>query len=298
MTPPVASPKAAPAAKADAPAFLGVEAVRASAEDHVRIPSLIAGAGLRVRFVAPDSPATPVLRAGDVLTHLDEQILCNPEQLRVLIRARKPGENVRLKLRRGDADIEAVTALGAAPARTATRADAGLPFLTQPGDAFGQGFPPALFEQLPDDARAHFEELERRLGEVRSNLDGRIKNVRARAIVTEKDIRSRIAEQLGAKTVWLRDDAGSVCLKTCDGCRRLTVKSAEGATLFDGEVDTPAQREALPDSVKKRLKTIEQLAGNGALETSPAPAKQPVAPNAKAPRDDDGGVQKKMRHRA
>ncbi|MDR1818396.1 MAG: PDZ domain-containing protein [Puniceicoccales bacterium] len=312
---PAAGANAAAPVAANARAFLGVEAVRATpAERHRhRLPE---GVGLRVRFVAPGSPAADVLRGGDILHLLDDQILCNPEQLRVLVRNHKPGERVQLKLRRANADVTADIALGTAPRDTAgARPDALRLHLGGTGgtgtgghdaagnerdflDIFegGLGDIGALLDRLPDAAagtateippaiRERIEQLDRQMSKLGEKLDAQSEQVRAKADAARKKIRERLAKKFGANTLWLRDGDGSVCLKTCDNCRCLTVTDAAGKTIFDGPVETPEQRAALSETVRKRLRTIEQLsaagtATTGADATSTAPTGNTGAPNA------------------
>lgn len=54
--------------------------------------------GLVVLHVDPRSPAHGVLRAHDVLTHLEDQVLINPPQFSALVRQRAEGAEVTLTL--------------------------------------------------------------------------------------------------------------------------------------------------------------------------------------------------------
>jgi hypothetical protein len=117
---------------AEKAAFLGVESAPVDALERVRL-KLAAGTGLRVRFVAPDSPAADHLRPGDILVRLNEQILCNPGQLRTLIRTLAPGDVVRLGIRRDDVPLTIQVRLGEVPA--------GLRVF--PGNAVVEAAPPA-----------------------------------------------------------------------------------------------------------------------------------------------------------
>ncbi|MDR2845002.1 MAG: PDZ domain-containing protein [Puniceicoccales bacterium] len=98
--PPVAAQsKIAPDAPLHEVAFLGIQTAQADASTR-QLLALTDGTGLRVQFVAAQSPAHAKLQTGDVLVRLDEQILCNHEQLRALIRAKKPGDTITLTLLR------------------------------------------------------------------------------------------------------------------------------------------------------------------------------------------------------
>ena len=55
------------------------------------------GIGVVVSFVAKGSPAEKAgLKANDVLTQMDDQLIVNAEQLQALIKGKKPGDAVSL----------------------------------------------------------------------------------------------------------------------------------------------------------------------------------------------------------
>lgn len=87
---------------AEKAAFLGVSAVPLdpAIAVHVGLPE---GVGLLVRAVAPEGSARDVIEPQDILHKLDEQILVSPDQLAILVRSRKPGDEVKISLiRRGE----------------------------------------------------------------------------------------------------------------------------------------------------------------------------------------------------
>ena len=93
---------------------------------HLKLPT---GSGLVVDWVAPASPAEAAgLKLYDVVTQIDDQRLVNPEQLRTLVRLRKPGDpatftvirqgqptTVTLKLTQTEVDEFAATTAGIPP---------------------------------------------------------------------------------------------------------------------------------------------------------------------------------------
>lgn len=161
--------------------YLGLSAVPLGIERAADL-KIAEGAGLVVVEVAPDSPAAKAgVQKGDVLHHLDDQLLVNPGQLKVLIRARKAGDKVALVgTRKGDA-LKLTATLGGTKAPRITPGGEEPRFRIQPfpgghGQAGGgegaeaqilplgpDGFGP-LPEGLPDGIR---EELQRMLGEAR-----------------------------------------------------------------------------------------------------------------------------------
>ncbi|MFB3892566.1 MAG: S1C family serine protease [Phycisphaerae bacterium] len=107
-----AEPKAPPAVapKPDMVAYLGVSTVPVGPElDHqVGLPR---GVGLMVEGVMPDSPAAKagILRY-DVLWKLDDQVLIDMHQFRVLVWTHKPGDRVKLTyFRNGKSEVADAT---------------------------------------------------------------------------------------------------------------------------------------------------------------------------------------------
>lgn len=86
---------------------LGASSPEAVVRKQLKLP---AGTGLVVDTVVPDSPAGKAgLQKYDVLTKLDDQLLVNVQQLSVLVRAHKPGDDVKLTLVR-EGQLTTVTA--------------------------------------------------------------------------------------------------------------------------------------------------------------------------------------------
>jgi hypothetical protein len=76
--------------------YLGVSASPAPTVIRKQL-ALPEGMGLVVDIVVPNSPAAEAgLREFDVMQKLDDQLLVNPEQLAVLVRSHKPGEEIKL----------------------------------------------------------------------------------------------------------------------------------------------------------------------------------------------------------
>jgi hypothetical protein len=78
---------------------VGVSAAPTVLREQLGLPQ---GTGLVVDHVDPSSPAAAAgLKKNDVLQRLDDQILIEPRQLSVLLRMRKPGDEVKLQIIRG-----------------------------------------------------------------------------------------------------------------------------------------------------------------------------------------------------
>ncbi len=83
--------------------YIGIAPGAVSEEVRAQLP-LKPGEGITVNHVAEDSPAGKAgIQEHDILLRLDDQILVDPEQLRTLVKMRKPGDEVKLSiLRKGE----------------------------------------------------------------------------------------------------------------------------------------------------------------------------------------------------
>lgn len=88
------------AAERERVSFLGAAVAPAPAVVAAQL-GLPRESGLVVFQVDPRSPAHGVVRPHDVLTHLEDQLLINPQQFAALIRQRAEGAEVTLTLLRG-----------------------------------------------------------------------------------------------------------------------------------------------------------------------------------------------------
>ncbi len=80
--------------------FLGTATIQATSQQRSEA-GLADGVGLAVQYVIEDSPAHQAgLEIGDVLHMLNDQILVNDPQFRVLLRNMRPGDDIQLTLRR------------------------------------------------------------------------------------------------------------------------------------------------------------------------------------------------------
>ena len=97
-----------------------VVALRALGYDVVASPR-----GVLVTSVAPDVPAAKSLDPGDVIVAVDGTPVRTPTELRAEIGRRKPGDEVRLTLRRGEKAVEVTVRTIASP-QDASRAIVGI----------------------------------------------------------------------------------------------------------------------------------------------------------------------------
>lgn len=272
--PPAPQPKAG----AKGLTFLGVETVPVDAVTRQRL-RLDEGTGLRVRFIAPQSPAHEHLQPGDVLVRFDDQILCNHEQLRALVRSKKPNDTVTFRIYRDGGAMELTLYLGVVAPQVCAGPNSCAPSLLPEVRLRldGRDVPlhdllreriarlhggvitidPDALMDIPKDAHEKFREMHEDIQRHLDNVHGKFRE------------KWRREEATSTATTRVVDHDGSACLTIRDGARHLLFEDSAGKVIFDGPVDTPSQRAALPETVKKKLETIEQLSGNAVQSAKP-----------------------------
>ena len=187
------------------------------------------GMGLLIDYVVKNSPAEAGgLQVHDVLKKLDDQLLVNAEQLRVLVRAKKPGESVALTVIRGGKALALSTKLGEKELTVAEQMQLNNPqmIFSNPGVPAGMTLLPP-----PDQSSDHL------LSQNRVST----------SIVLNND---------GGTTRTMIDDQNDITLRrSADGKQTLTVKDRQDHTLYEGSADDLAKAGLTPEVVKK----VEQL---------------------------------------
>lgn len=197
--------------------------------------------GLVVEHVVEESPAAKAgIQKFDILTHLNDQLLVNPEQLQVLVAAAEAGTPVPLTLiRQGrkrtvDANLE----IREMPAVQATNARRIIRSMTRSGQP-GQESEINEWVQEGDKTAEALDELIWK-GKVRDDVGA---------------LHSRVIKLGNAVTV-LKDDTGTIHLRSQEGKRHLRYEDKEGKILFEGPVDDENKKK-IPAEVLLRLETLE-----------------------------------------
>lgn len=215
--------------------------------------------GLVVNGVAEHSPASAVLKENDVLKKFDDQWLVDSRQLSVLVRTKKPGDEVKLTIIRAGQERTVTAKLG----------ERELPrmFGAIRVPDFGEGGPSVRFfkgegdlaierlRELPGLAREELNDVLRIIGNERGKwFDGPRVHVFNRR---HKDGSTIL--NMAEGNFAFSDDEGSIEVNASKGERKLTLKDAKGNVTFEGPINTGEQREKLPPEVKERLKKLEAM---------------------------------------
>jgi serine protease Do len=238
-------------------AFLGVETGQVSATTAAQL-GLPRGTGLVVNSVVPKSPAAGVLQEHDILLKLDDQILIETRQLAVLVRIKKPGEEVALTyLRAGQRSAVRIT-LGEheVPKMSAL---AGADF-----QAFALASAAPVFEHVIPVPGGGREETDRTLSLIERaraarGPSGQQPPVRIQIDRAQGPGLRAISINTADSTLAFTDEAGTLELTLKAGAKTLVARDAKGAELFAGPVTTPEERKALPAAVRARLEQLEAM---------------------------------------
>jgi serine protease Do len=247
--------------------------------------SLAPGVGLVVIYVAPDSPGAKAgLEKNDLLVELEGQPLVHPAQLRKLVQVRKEGDKIELGFYRAGKKQTVPATLAKAPPGyglledgDALRGDLNAlwrPFRTQPMTQQYQETMKAYRDQLGHlkiDQTKVQEEVRHSLEQARRAMEEALRySTNVTADATSKALRELrrlgIAADTGS-TVTVRssgdkvrsmvkaDESGTYVIVS-NPKPRLTAHDKEGKLLFDGEIDTPEQREKVPPEVWAKVEPM------------------------------------------
>lgn len=258
--------------------------------------ALAQGLYLVIDSVEPDSPAAAAgLRPFDVLQKLDDQLLINTEQLTVLVRNHRPGDEVELTLVREGRPLKVRAKLGerqigdAAKLKETVLAEMDLDLITANFHLANAQLAEALDLSNRHD-NVNDEEYARRVyldlsgtppsqQELTEFLSDDGPNKRQR-LIDRLLTRPDVVKKLGRSAVlqW-SDGEHSLVLTTGDaGEKRLLAKDKQGDVLFDGAVSTEEQRQQLGPRLAAKLELmVKGLAG---------------APGAQVPTDAEAAMEK------
>ncbi|HEX4794239.1 MAG TPA: PDZ domain-containing protein [Humisphaera sp.] len=223
-------------------AYLGVSAapLPPALQHQLGLP---AGMGLVVEFVQEKSPAADAgLHQYDVLQKLDDQLLINPQQLAVLVRSYKPGDQIKLTIIR-DGKKQELTAKLSEHELVPLRSLQPLEW-----DLDGSALPPPpvrSFPLNPQFAKPH-----------------------------------RFGTDVNNQTLtWLEGDR-NYTIVTRDGHRTITVSDRNNEAVFEGPIDTLEQRDRLPADIKDKVQKMIRsgLLAPEMDESSPKPGESKPAP--------------------
>jgi len=275
--------------------FFGVStaAVDEAQAAQLKLPG---STGLLVLYVQPNSPADVAgLKADDVLLKFDDQLLINGPQLSTLVRIAKSGQEIAvtrsrggktdvLTVRLGERDVSnmvrvPVRLLAPMPQEVASsRArmiDKEHDLLLVVNEQGKQLTATALADNKivfdgPVDTEAQRKALP-------PDLLPKLEKLEQATKLSRQQTLQQLSADRPADTVQVKieDDRYTLSLISNAGGKVLKASDKQGRTLFDGAIDTEAQRKSVPAELQPLLSALE-LRLNTARATTSAPATAPA----------------------
>ncbi len=240
--------------------YLGVHATKLSPEMSHQL-DFPPGLYLNVVRVGENSPAQKAgLMVYDVLLAFDDQILINQEQLKQLVRTKRPGEVIDLKLVRKGSEKKIEVILEETDRRAerefGNRMDPFGDDFFSGNDFFGNdrlrkffgrefGFDSLRKQMFPNEPSfpGGFDSIDS------SNPDDPVHQPGA-------DIQS-FSYSSSQNQVVVTDEEGTLEWTEKDGSQYLRVTTLDGQIIFEGPINSEEERKLLPAGVNDRLEKIE-----------------------------------------
>lgn len=242
--------------------FLGVETSPVSNVVASQL-GLSKGSGLVVNHIVPDSAAAGVLQENDILLRMNDQILIETRQLSVLIRNQKDGQEVSLTFLRGGKETTAKVKLGTKEVPKVSGLFEGFPRAAMGGAqgfAFSNGDGGFRSFQIPIGPEGERrEDVDRVLSLIRPGPDGEPMRIQ---IDRQGGPGFRaISVNTANSNLSYSDEEGSLEITTKEGNKSVVAKDAKGEQVFAGPANTPEERKAMPETVRRRLEKLEGMHG-------------------------------------
>ncbi len=259
----------------DTVAYLGVVTapLDPAVSEHLGLPD---GVGLAVLDVAEDGVVKDLLHPRDILHKLDDQLLTSPDHLAVLVRAKKPGDEVAVSVfRKGKAETLKVT-LGEVD-RARVRSPGAWNEDTFLGPWFDRQQGMQAFEEAMRNWQRQMEQMQRRFGRGMqgwsqgwSAPDEEMMPNQPEAEEPPPPPRERPRRLLkpvpGApapeahveqhveamSTVSESRDGVTITLTDRNGQRSVRIEE-EGKTVFDGPLNSDEQMKKVPEKYRERI---------------------------------------------
>lgn len=238
--------------------FLGVEVghLPAALGEQLNLPE---GFGVLVEYVVPGSAAEVAgVKANDILKTVDGQIVTSAEHLAVLVRSFSEGQEVPLVVLHKGQETRLIAKLQKRAGRGADQDGPGKRHAG--GDSLDGNF---QFD-FDDPSSDYQRQLRTSLERSREQVDAATRRAMDESRRALDEAREQTARAFASRTdfgqarVVLRDPTGRVELRVVRGKRTLRVRDEKGETVFEGPINTPEQRRAIPADALPKVEALER----------------------------------------
>jgi len=287
-------------------AWLGL-AVEESSEVLSSQLGLKPGEGLTVDFLAAGSPAAKAdFRKNDVLVDFDGQMLVHPIQLRKLVQMHTEGDTIKLTFYRGGKKQTASVKLGKTiweEAHVKEDSESPVELENLQGQLNGlngqlrgmslsfarAGMDKAKmdleFNRTMEQTRKAIRDAMRRASTDRKSLvddDRELSDLAHDGVDVDKDATIIVRNKRNSNRTMLQTDETGTYIIEAGAKTHLTARDKHGKLLFDGEIDTPAEREKVPREVWEKAEPMfDQIAAPSGSEPKKEDSKDVEKPNSR-----------------
>ncbi len=233
--------------------FLGVETSRVSnaLRNHVDIPE---GVGLTIEHVVEGTGAEEAgIQQYDILLEMDGQLIINQEQLRTLVRSKKPDDTVKVEIFRKGKKLKIDVELGEREAAQNRRFGRNLripmpPSLKSLGDWEDFDFNMEEFQE-------HMEKLKEKAADMG---DEALQYIPEIMIERENENGSHQFTTFGKgqKRIRLTKGGVSATMEIVDGKKHFYITDKDDQVLYDGKNPDKEGVEKLPENVRAIIKEL------------------------------------------
>ncbi len=255
--PEIKLPAAPKSAEKSSAAFLGVVSgdIPEILADHLNLKH---GEGIIIRSLVPDGPAAKSgLAVNDVITRVAGQAVGTPLDISKQVASHKPDENIRIDLIHRGKATQLDVRLGNKPAELAVAEPQSLNALNLDG----------LPSDLADRIRAAIEGNMGGMSLPLGNNPAPLPSLQGNGNI----------QLQGGATLRMKDNQGSVEVKSIDGAKQVTLRDQQDNITWSGPWNTDQDKSAAPADARVRIDSLNidsSFKGNG-LRLRMGPGAQP-----------------------
>lgn len=248
--------------------YLGVSVVPAGETITAQL-KLPRNTGLVIVYVDMESPSAKVLEKNDVLHKLNDQLLVNPDQLAVLVKMFKPGDEISLSLFRAGTPLTLKVKLGE---RRIIPEEMSGSFRASP---FFRFYTPQKNEEILDKIRKWLDDIGLERDRIRDTADSMWKDImetlrnlddssqpfrfgrRRESVIEGRSTDTKVVSVSPDGASYTDNEHRLVITRTERGLM-LSARDKTGKLIFEGVIDNEEQVERVPVEIQRKVKELRE----------------------------------------